>query len=87
MRTTKELLIIVSKNRKLFSMGLCHMVSNMRLDGIITNDEREVLRDYIWSNRPRNGWFVTKPNNLYYWTPGLWFPRYFWLKAQIKKQP
>jgi hypothetical protein len=85
MRTTKELLTIMLENiDKVKVRGLCGVVANLTMIGIITNGEHEILMDYIVNHRPINLHYMV--NNVFYWKPGKKKPRVRWLKRHINKQ-
>lgn len=61
---------------------LCFMIEK------ITDDERDIIQDYINANRP--SMFSSLDafrhrKEIYFWTKGRIYPRYRWLKKHINK--
>ncbi len=79
-RPILELLQLMVDNKDKFWNSLCAFAFNLRLDGIISEDEEFIILTYIKQNTPDH---VKCPNHLY-WTIGEIQPRFAWLKQQIE---
>jgi hypothetical protein len=87
MRTTKELLELMLKNRnRHLRFGLCVVASDLYNMMVITDEEYLILQKYIDENQPRNlyNWFGLIHTS-FYWKPGDRKPRIKWLKKHIEK--
>jgi hypothetical protein len=80
MRSIKELLIILKKNKDSFETGLCMLIDDLKFAGIITPAEQNRLNNYIDKNHPKNYDYYP-----YYWEKYKWRPRIIWINKQIKK--
>ncbi len=88
MRTIKELLTIVLKNKKLFEdAGLCWLIHQLQLEDTINDDEYTLLNDYIHEQLKghKEYWYVEDQSEPFYFPIGKWPPRERWLKSKIKK--
>ena len=88
MRSINELLILMSKQEKMFYSGLCSIVSSLYGNNQITYTEHCLLHEYIELHRPK--WYQRHYNfnqrdTGFYWAPYMWTPRLKWLKTQIRK--
>lgn len=90
MRTIKELLQLMLDNQDKFESGLCSWRQNLRWfdEAYLTNDENELLCNYIKQNRPSK-WSSMQAflhsDDEYYWKYGDIKPRIKWIKEHIKK--
>lgn len=85
MRSIKELLELMLNNQKYFRKGLCTWVLLLYYNSKITQDESDLLIDYIKANPP---FFVIIRKLLYgghYWKYRVIEPRIEWIKKHIKK--
>lgn len=88
MRDIVELFKLIKANKQLMVYGLCGIVKNMKLSDIITEEEAQLLSDYIRENRPVKGSEYCDDNridDIWFWEPGKWPPRELWINAQISK--
>jgi hypothetical protein len=83
MRTTKELLTIVSENMDKFRTGLCALIGRLEWDGTIGPDEYDHLIEYLKKHRPFNMYYIN--GDAYYWKQKESKPRKRWLKKHIKR--
>ena len=91
-RETKELLELVLQNiyKLKKTDGLCGLINDLGVEGLILMDEAWILWRYIHKNRPVNNYyFLNKINGnnkyLFYWKSGEKEPRIQWLKKHINK--
>lgn len=95
MRSVKELLQVMLQHKQLFRTGLCLWATYLKGERIITEEEDEVLHEYIKSNRPDYfSWtnFIEKHPTVRNGYPSLYFfphgkikPRIYWIKTHIKR--
>lgn len=83
MRSTKELLTIVSQNMYRFRSGLCSIIGKLEWEGSISQDEYHHLKKYLKEHRPFNVYTIT--DDAYYWKKGELTPRMRWLKRHIRR--
>lgn len=97
-RSIRELLVILKDNEELFYQeecsGLCTLVCALTDEEIITEDEHELISNYIMDNRPKRGKHLDKSNwrgnfnkaplGSWYWEAFLWEPREAWLDSRLK---
>ena len=85
MRDIKELLEILLynyKNNRIYSiqkLGICWAMDILYQENIISLEEKCILSEYIYSNRPEYAWIG------YWWLEGDVPPRIKFLKQLIKK--
>lgn len=87
MRSIKELLELMPKNKALFRYGLCTWVIDLKHSDHITKQEKWKLLAYIAANRPSK-WssinaFIASGTVLY-WPVSNSQPRVRWIKKHIK---
>lgn len=92
MRTLKELLIILRDNAEVHKFflglkqridtGLCHEAIKLQHKGIITLNERHIVRTHIMEKVKEKGFSLT-----YLFPATLWRCRKKWLNKQIKSLP
>lgn len=94
MRTINELLVVmlsrtdlfVSRNNPGGAQGLCNWSRELYYDKIISNEEHNLLANYIENNRPSKysslAAFVYSDNR-FYWPSGVLSFRVKWLKKHI----
>lgn len=89
MRSVTELLQVMLQHKQLFRTGLCLWATYLKDERIITEEENEVLHEYIMSNRPDYfSWtnFVKNYKHKGYFFPsGEIKPRIYWIKTHIKR--
>ncbi len=88
MRTIKELLQLMLNTPDNFDDdGLCMWSCNLWCQDLITSDEYELVKDYIYSNRPsKYSSFdaFRHSDTRYFWKKGNIQPRIKWLKKHIQ---
>lgn len=89
MRSIKELLQILLSNQQYFSLGLCHWTHKLYNNGLISDDEDNLLYAYIRKNRPSmyssiGAW--RQRNSDWFWKQGNIEPRIKWINKHILKQ-
>ena len=80
MKTNREILIIVRDYKIFFYSSLCRLLLELQNRDLISKDELNKIRRYLYKNKPKKLW-----NHNYFWKPGLWIPRLRWLNKHIKK--
>jgi hypothetical protein len=83
-RNIKELLIIIRRELiedKAFHCGICFLLVQCEAKGVISEDEKYLLEDFISFNRPHY-----KNNPIYGWREGAKSPRLKWLTKEIEKR-
>jgi hypothetical protein len=79
MRSIKELLQIMLDNQQLFEGGLCIWALNLRINYIITFEEKEIILKYIIKNDVNKRYKETG----YWWKSNNIKPRLKWIKKHI----
>ena len=77
MRTEKELFELMLTHQDLFKTGICNWSCNLCLERLITDDEYDLLDNYLDLNRLED--------EGYWWIRGQIEPRIEWIKDQIEK--
>lgn len=83
-RKLSTLLRVVFDRPSFFRVGLCGWVEFCFRHKCISSTERDLLYEYIESNKPDNE-YAKNPLHLFYWHPGLIEPRLDWLEEHIAK--
>jgi hypothetical protein len=77
MRTEKELFELMLTRQDLFKTGICSWSFSLYIEGLITLNEYDLLRNYLELNSLKDGG--------YWWEPYEIEPRIEWIKQQIEK--
>jgi len=85
MRSEKELLQVLLDNIDKLEYGLCLLIIILKENSLISEQEEEILNEFISNKAPERYHSIRKYRMAYNWESGEKQPRIDWLNEQIAK--